>query len=251
MRRMRSLWKLKFFVNSFLILCAPLSRSLTHHGPLFFYLLAQVLSLSTHPYGCRVIQRILEHCTPEQTSPVLNELHHNTETLIQDQYGNYVIQHVLGMLLEFHSSLNVLTLTVFIAIFYHLFTFCFFNYLFADIRARQTRGQTTNRVCCQRQSPVTVTAQVCVQRCGEVRLARHAFRACQSDRRGDQLQRCEPAQSITHDDERSGMSLHVVISSLPTSSFHSSNMYFFLNLFCLVAFSFIGILSMPTTLSRK
>lgn len=56
----------------------------------------QVLTLSTHPYGCRVIQRILEHCTPEQTSPVLNELHHNTETLIQDQYGNYVIQHVLG-----------------------------------------------------------------------------------------------------------------------------------------------------------
>ena len=43
-----------------------------------------------------MIQRILEHCTPEQTAPVLNELHHNTETLIQDQYGNYVIQHVLG-----------------------------------------------------------------------------------------------------------------------------------------------------------
>ena len=56
----------------------------------------QVLSLSTHPYGCRVIQRILEHCTSEQTAPVLNELHSNTETLIQDQYGNYVIQHVLG-----------------------------------------------------------------------------------------------------------------------------------------------------------
>ena len=57
----------------------------------------QVLSLSTHPYGCRVIQRILEHCTPEQTAPILNELHMNTETLIQDQYGNYVIQHVLGI----------------------------------------------------------------------------------------------------------------------------------------------------------
>ena len=27
----------------------------------------QVYSLAIHPYGCRVIQRILEHCEPEQT----------------------------------------------------------------------------------------------------------------------------------------------------------------------------------------
>ncbi len=61
----------------------------------FFSPLLQVFSLSTHPYGCRVIQRILEHCKPEQTSPILEELHQHTEQLLQDQYGNYVIQHVL------------------------------------------------------------------------------------------------------------------------------------------------------------
>ena len=55
----------------------------------------QVFSLSTHPYGCRVIQRILEFCIPEQTAPILEELHANTEQLLQDQYGNYVVQHVL------------------------------------------------------------------------------------------------------------------------------------------------------------
>ena len=55
----------------------------------------QVFSLSTHPYGCRVIQRILEFCIPEQTTPILEELHSNTEQLLQDQYGNYVVQHVL------------------------------------------------------------------------------------------------------------------------------------------------------------
>ncbi|XP_019611359.1 pumilio homolog 2 isoform X7 [Rhinolophus sinicus] len=55
----------------------------------------QVFVLSTHPYGCRVIQRILEHCTAEQTVPILEELHQHTEQLVQDQYGNYVIQHVL------------------------------------------------------------------------------------------------------------------------------------------------------------
>lgn len=59
---------------------------------LFFF---QVVALSTHPYGCRVIQRILEHCNPEQTMPILVELHDNIERLVQDQYGNYVIQHVL------------------------------------------------------------------------------------------------------------------------------------------------------------
>uniref|UniRef100_A0A8C5E8A1 PUM-HD domain-containing protein n=1 Tax=Gouania willdenowi TaxID=441366 RepID=A0A8C5E8A1_GOUWI len=55
----------------------------------------QVFVLSTHPYGCRVIQRILEHCTQEQTLPILEELHQHSEQLGQDQYGNYVIQHVL------------------------------------------------------------------------------------------------------------------------------------------------------------
>ena len=60
-----------------------------------FLSFSQVFSLSTHPYGCRVIQRILEFCIPEQTAPILEELHANTEQLLQDQYGNYVVQHVL------------------------------------------------------------------------------------------------------------------------------------------------------------
>lgn len=32
----------------------------------------QVYQLATHPYGCRVIQRMFEHCTEEQTvSPIV------------------------------------------------------------------------------------------------------------------------------------------------------------------------------------
>ena len=42
-----------------------------------------------------MIQRILEHCLPTQTAVILEELHQNTDKLLQDQYGNYVIQHVL------------------------------------------------------------------------------------------------------------------------------------------------------------
>ncbi|KAE9550255.1 hypothetical protein FO519_006533 [Halicephalobus sp. NKZ332] len=54
-----------------------------------------VASLAKHPYGCRVIQRVLEHCTPMQKNIVLEQLHENVKSLIMDQYGNYVIQHVI------------------------------------------------------------------------------------------------------------------------------------------------------------
>ncbi|KAK1396806.1 Armadillo-like helical, Nucleic acid binding NABP, Armadillo-type fold protein [Heracleum sosnowskyi] len=56
----------------------------------------QVVTLSTHPYGCRVIQRVLEHCEDTETqSKVMEEILGCVSMLAQDQYGNYVIQHVL------------------------------------------------------------------------------------------------------------------------------------------------------------
>lgn len=56
----------------------------------------QVVTLSTHPYGCRVIQRVLEHChNPKTQSIVMDEILKSIIMLAQDQYGNYVVQHVL------------------------------------------------------------------------------------------------------------------------------------------------------------
>ncbi|KAK6929171.1 Nucleic acid binding NABP [Dillenia turbinata] len=56
----------------------------------------QVVALSTHPYGCRVIQRVLEHCDDSTTQQIImDEIMQAVCTLAQDQYGNYVIQHVL------------------------------------------------------------------------------------------------------------------------------------------------------------
>lgn len=55
----------------------------------------RVYDLSTHPYGCRVIQRMLEHWDRELKAPLLDELMTYTEQLARDQYGNYVLQHVL------------------------------------------------------------------------------------------------------------------------------------------------------------
>ncbi|XP_071724756.1 pumilio homolog 6, chloroplastic-like [Rutidosis leptorrhynchoides] len=56
----------------------------------------QVAILSVHPYGCRVVQRVLEHCTDElQCQFIVDEILESVCSLAQDQYGNYVTQHVL------------------------------------------------------------------------------------------------------------------------------------------------------------
>ena len=57
--------------------------------------LANVTSLSCHPYGCRVLQRILEHCIEPTKILALDEIAKCHKIVLDDQYGNYVIQHVL------------------------------------------------------------------------------------------------------------------------------------------------------------
>jgi hypothetical protein len=57
----------------------------------------QVQHLSLHPYGCRVIQRCLERTESFPAKPrILAELHASMQQgMIADQYGNYVVQHVV------------------------------------------------------------------------------------------------------------------------------------------------------------
>ncbi|CAO2825527.1 unnamed protein product [Amaranthus hypochondriacus] len=72
----------------------------------------QVVTLSTHPYGCRVIQRVLEHChDPITQRIVMDEIMQCVCMLAQDQYGNYVVQHVLehGTPHERSAIINKLT----------------------------------------------------------------------------------------------------------------------------------------------
>jgi pumilio RNA-binding family len=57
--------------------------------------LANTATLSCHPYGCRVLQRILEHCEDVRKTAALDEIALCHRKLLDDQYGNYVIQHVL------------------------------------------------------------------------------------------------------------------------------------------------------------
>jgi hypothetical protein len=72
--------------------CAP-------HTIGFIYgaFVGQVQHLSLHPYGCRVIQRCLERPEFFPVKPrILAELHDSMQQgMIADQYGNYVVQHVV------------------------------------------------------------------------------------------------------------------------------------------------------------
>lgn len=51
--------------------------------------------LASHCYSCRVLQRIFAYCSEDQRRPLLDEMHRDTLRLMQDQYGNYVVQWVL------------------------------------------------------------------------------------------------------------------------------------------------------------
>lgn len=51
-------------------------------------------SLSTHRYGCRVVQRAMEYCVRSQKNAVLERVVACREKLVVDQYGNYVVQQV-------------------------------------------------------------------------------------------------------------------------------------------------------------
>jgi len=51
--------------------------------------------MAKHCYGCRVIQRLIEYCSSSQISPLLEEVLRCCTELATDQYGNYVVQHVM------------------------------------------------------------------------------------------------------------------------------------------------------------
>ena len=57
--------------------------------------------LCKHKYGCTTLQRMLESADEAASIMMAQEVSKIGETLTKDQYGNYILQHVLG--LEFPS----------------------------------------------------------------------------------------------------------------------------------------------------
>jgi hypothetical protein len=48
-----------------------------------------------HPFGCRIIQRLLEHCPPEQVRELVDGILCEVESLVGNKFGNYVLQHII------------------------------------------------------------------------------------------------------------------------------------------------------------
>lgn len=54
--------------------------------------------LAQQRYGCRVLQRLFEVCSTEEMALIYEETIANIDILINDKYGNYVIQHLIDTL---------------------------------------------------------------------------------------------------------------------------------------------------------
>jgi len=60
--------------------------------------------LSLHKYGCRVVQRSIEHCTDKQRVAILDAITACNERIAEDLYGNYVLQQVIITGTEIHRK---------------------------------------------------------------------------------------------------------------------------------------------------
>jgi hypothetical protein len=50
--------------------------------------------LARHRYGCRVVERLVEHCRPEQLGEMICGILAEVESLFVDHFGNFVVQHL-------------------------------------------------------------------------------------------------------------------------------------------------------------
>lgn len=55
------------------------------------------VQVATHRHGCCVLQRCIDHGAKAQKVQLIEEITKNALTLVQDAYGNYVVQYVLEL----------------------------------------------------------------------------------------------------------------------------------------------------------
>ncbi|KAH8101368.1 ARM repeat-containing protein [Cristinia sonorae] len=58
---------------------------------------AHCVEVATHRHGCCVLQRCVDHASDSQRVQLVNEITFNALTLVQDPYGNYVVQYILDL----------------------------------------------------------------------------------------------------------------------------------------------------------
>lgn len=58
------------------------------------------VQVASHRHGCCVMQRCIEHASESQKMQLVNEIRNNALALVQDAFGNYVVQYVLDLGME-------------------------------------------------------------------------------------------------------------------------------------------------------
>ncbi|KAL4802753.1 hypothetical protein BDV18DRAFT_154086 [Aspergillus unguis] len=58
---------------------------------------ANCVDVGTHRHGCCVLQRCIDHASGEQRARLIAQITHKAFYLVQDPFGNYVVQYILDL----------------------------------------------------------------------------------------------------------------------------------------------------------
>ncbi|KAI9689516.1 MAG: hypothetical protein M1822_010167 [Bathelium mastoideum] len=58
---------------------------------------ANCIIVGTHRHGCCVLQRCIDHASGHQKAQLVRQITNNAHTLVQDPFGNYVVQYILDL----------------------------------------------------------------------------------------------------------------------------------------------------------
>jgi len=67
------------------------------HGFIFRSVAEEILDVATHRHGCRIVQRCIDAAYGVDRQMLTGAICQNSLTLVQDPFGNYVVQYVLGL----------------------------------------------------------------------------------------------------------------------------------------------------------
>ncbi|KAL1954840.1 hypothetical protein VTO42DRAFT_528 [Malbranchea cinnamomea] len=58
---------------------------------------ANCITVGTHRHGCCVLQRCIDHASGDQRARLISQITSNAFALVQDPFGNYVVQYILDL----------------------------------------------------------------------------------------------------------------------------------------------------------
>lgn len=54
----------------------------------------ECVAVGTHRHGCCVLQRCIDHASGDQRAKLIEQITKSSYSLVQDPFGNYVIQYI-------------------------------------------------------------------------------------------------------------------------------------------------------------